>query len=60
MFFRFDYAALGPEATLINCIGLVLVFFGVLVLYLINESVYKRVPLAEDNMLLTAQPEGAN
>lgn len=50
------YSELGPEAMLINFIGIFLAIFGALVLYLINENTYKRVPLPEDDMLLSSSP----
>lgn len=41
------------EGLLINCIGLLLVVFGSLVVYLVSEKGYKRQALPEDAMLLT-------
>jgi cytochrome b-561 len=49
-----DYSALPAEGILINCIGILLVAFAGLVMYLVTETRYKRQPLPEDEMLLTS------
>lgn len=46
-----------PEAFLINFIGVIIAFFGLLVLYLVNEIGYKRQALPEDEFGLTGNPE---
>ncbi|KFO72239.1 Cytochrome b reductase 1, partial [Cuculus canorus] len=42
-----DYSALPPEATFVNCLGILLVIFGALILWMASRSQWKRPP--EDN-----------
>jgi len=42
-----------PEAFVFNFIGMILVFYGLLVLYLVSDVTYKRSALPEDEMTLT-------
>ncbi|KAK9745253.1 Eukaryotic cytochrome b561 [Popillia japonica] len=46
------YESLPAEALLANFMGMVLILFGVLVMYLVTAFEYKRVPIAEDTMIL--------
>jgi hypothetical protein len=46
------YQQLVPEAVLINFIGILIFVFGALTIYLVLHPSYKRVALAEDEMLL--------
>lgn len=48
---------LPSEGLLVNFMGLSIVVFGVLVLFLATKSDFKRKPLPEDTMLLTGQNE---
>lgn len=57
MLFRQDYAALPAEGVLINLIGVFLLCFGVLSLYLVNDISYKRNSLPEENMTLADNEE---
>lgn len=40
-----------------NFMGVVLVFLGAIVIYLINDSTYKRVALPEEEITLTDTTE---
>lgn len=51
---EFKYSRFDPEGVLINCIGVFIVIFTSLVVYLVAESKYKRQPIPEDEMLLTS------
>ncbi|XP_014256067.1 cytochrome b561 isoform X2 [Cimex lectularius] len=51
-----NYAALPGEGVLINLIGLMFVFFGITVVYIVTESNYKRHPRPEDGALLKTSP----
>lgn len=56
--FRNDsYALLPPEGVLVNIIGVLLLCYGVLSLYLVNDVSYKRVSLPEENMTLADNEE---
>lgn len=46
------YASLPPEAYLINFIGILLAVFCGLVVFLLSNSGFRRVPQPEDEMLL--------
>ncbi|XP_055531293.1 plasma membrane ascorbate-dependent reductase CYBRD1 [Wyeomyia smithii] len=48
-----NYAQLPAQAVLMNTIGLLMVVYGSLVVFLVTEPMYKRKPLPEDVMLLT-------
>eukprot|EP00094_Tigriopus_californicus_P006118 TCALIF_05892-PA protein Name:"Similar to CYB561 Cytochrome b561 (Sus scrofa)" AED:0.06 eAED:0.06 QI:479/0.75/0.8/1/1/0.8/5/194/253 len=48
-----DYKSKGAEATLLNWVGVLLIIFGVLVVYLAQNPRYKRLNRPEDEMLLT-------
>uniref|UniRef100_U5ETM5 Putative non-vertebrate eumetazoan cytochrome b n=1 Tax=Corethrella appendiculata TaxID=1370023 RepID=U5ETM5_9DIPT len=48
-----DYAQLSPPGVLVNTIGLLIIVFGGLVIYLATESSYKRQALPDDVILLT-------
>ncbi|CAG2055010.1 unnamed protein product [Timema podura] len=52
-----DYADLPSEGLLINCIGIVLVLFATLVIYIVTESRFKRHSRPEDEILLTGNME---
>lgn len=52
-----NYAKLPAEGILINCIGVLLVAFAGLVMYLVTEPRFKRQPLPEDEILLTSGRE---
>ncbi|XP_033607634.1 cytochrome b561 isoform X2 [Cryptotermes secundus] len=52
-----NYAKLPAEGILINFIGVLLVAFAGLVMYLVTEPRFKRQPLPEDEMLLTSGRE---
>ncbi|KAJ9593041.1 hypothetical protein L9F63_027716, partial [Diploptera punctata] len=49
-----DYSHLPGEGVLVNLIGVFLVLFAGLVIYVATESRFKRQPLPEDEMLLTS------
>lgn len=50
-----DYNLLGSEATLVNFMGVILLAFGLLVLYLVYNPTYKRLALAEDEITLAGR-----
>lgn len=52
-----NYSDFPSEGVLINFIGVLLVSFGALVLYLVTDATYKRVALPEDEISLTGQME---
>lgn len=52
-----NYADLPWEGVYINCIGVLLVSFGALALYLVHDPLYKRVALPEDELALTDHTE---
>ncbi|KAH1011424.1 hypothetical protein HUJ04_000797 [Dendroctonus ponderosae] len=58
-FFTLDakYSAFVPEAFVFNFIALITTFYGLLVLYLVNESAFKRNALPEDELALTGHDE---
>ncbi|XP_020281111.1 cytochrome b561-like isoform X2 [Pseudomyrmex gracilis] len=47
------YADLVPEGMLVNFIGVLLIVFGGLSVYLISQERYRRIPRPEDDMLLS-------
>ncbi|XP_021712866.1 cytochrome b561 isoform X2 [Aedes aegypti] len=51
-----DYRYLPPQGVLVNMIGLLLVVYGGLVVFLVTDPMYKRKALPEDAMLLTHSP----
>ncbi|XP_062550117.1 transmembrane ascorbate-dependent reductase CYB561-like [Armigeres subalbatus] len=51
-----NYSSLPPQAVLVNMIGMLLVVYGGLVVFLVTEPMYKRKALPEDVMLLTHSP----
>lgn len=51
------YALLPPEGVLINVIGVLVLCYGILSLYLVNDVSYKRVSLPEENMTLADNEE---
>lgn len=55
----FDYSKLGDEAVLINMIGLLLILFGGLTVYLVSQERYKRFPRPEDESLMTGGGGGS-
>ncbi|XP_076255985.1 lysosomal membrane ascorbate-dependent ferrireductase CYB561A3-like isoform X2 [Rhynchophorus ferrugineus] len=48
-----SYSSFPPEAFLFNAIGLIITLYGLLVLYLVNEPLYKRATIPEDELALT-------
>lgn len=52
-----DYANLPSHAFFVNTLGILIIVYGVLVVYLVTEPSYKREPLPEDTMLLTGENE---
>ena len=48
-----EYSKLGSEAVLINVIGLLLILFGGLTVYLVSQERYKRFPRPEDESLVS-------
>lgn len=48
-----NYSELPSLGVLVNMIGLLLIVYGGLVVFLVTEPMYKRKPLPEDVMLLT-------
>ena len=55
MFDSFRYRTYGkrdPEGVMANWIGILIIVFGVLVVYLATNYKYKRLPRPEDEMLL--------
>ncbi|XP_076233773.1 transmembrane ascorbate-dependent reductase CYB561 isoform X2 [Calliopsis andreniformis] len=50
-----DYSKLVGEAVLVNIIGLLLVLFGGVSVYLVTQERYKRVPQPEDESLFTGR-----
>ncbi|KAK5638925.1 hypothetical protein RI129_013234 [Pyrocoelia pectoralis] len=52
-----NYSSMGGEAVLVNFIGVILLSFGLLVLYLVYNPTYKRVALAEDDITLVGRVE---
>lgn len=48
-----NYGQLPAPAVLVNMMGLLLIVYGALVVFLVTEPTYKRKPLPEDVMLLT-------
>lgn len=57
MFSMKHYEDMPNEAVLVNSIGILTIFYGSLVIYLVTEQSYKRDPLPEDSMLLTGAQE---
>ncbi|GLG93620.1 Putative cytochrome b561, partial [Gryllus bimaculatus] len=55
--FRKEYSSFDSETWLANFLGVVLLIFGSLVVYLVTESRYKRQPRPEDEILLTGNLE---
>lgn len=56
LLFRHDnYPNFPPEAFVFNAMGLIITFYGLLVLYLVNEPLYKRTSIPEDELALTGQ-----
>lgn len=51
-----DYRNMPPQGVLVNMIGMLLLVYGGLVVFLVTEPMYKRKPLPEDVMLLTHSP----
>lgn len=51
------YSQLPSEAVLANSIGLLIIIFAALVVYLATHRNYKRIPLPEDAILLTGHNE---
>lgn len=51
--FRNNYSKLGNEAVLINVIGLLLILFGGLTVYLVTQERYKRFSKPEDESLVS-------
>lgn len=41
------------EGMVCNTIGLLTIFYGILVLHLVKEAAYRRLALPEDEMVLT-------
>ncbi|NWV44755.1 CYBR1 reductase, partial [Daphoenositta chrysoptera] len=54
------YSASPPEATLVNCLGLLLVIFGSLILWMASRPHWKRPPAENAKILrpIAATPEG--
>lgn len=50
-------SSLPNEGVLVNSIGLLIVLFAGLVVFLATKKDYKRLPLPEDAILLTGQDE---
>ncbi|CAH1992594.1 unnamed protein product [Acanthoscelides obtectus] len=48
-----EYADFRAEGVVFNFMGIFIALYGVLVLYLVNESDYKRAPLPEDQIALS-------
>ncbi|XP_060533443.1 lysosomal membrane ascorbate-dependent ferrireductase CYB561A3 isoform X2 [Cylas formicarius] len=48
-----NYADFPAEGFVYNFIGLITIFYGLLVLYLVGEASYKRSPLPEDEVVLS-------
>ena len=46
------YSKRDPEGVMANWIGVLIIVFGVLVVYLASNWKYKRLPRPEDEMLL--------
>lgn len=51
------YSQLPSQALLVNSIGVLIILYCSLVVYLVTEPSYKRKPLPEDQMLLTGNSE---
>lgn len=52
--FRAKYSLFVGEGILINLIGLLLILFGGLAVYLVSQERYRRLPRPEDVVLLPA------
>ncbi|XP_054011410.1 transmembrane ascorbate-dependent reductase CYB561-like isoform X1 [Hylaeus anthracinus] len=52
-----DYSKLGEEAVLINVIGLLLILFGGVTVYLVTQERYKRFPKPEDESLVSGRSQ---
>ncbi|XP_063218859.1 plasma membrane ascorbate-dependent reductase CYBRD1 [Bacillus rossius redtenbacheri] len=52
-----NYQDLPAEGIFINCIGVVMVGFATLVMYIVTEQRFKRLPRPEDEILLTGGSE---
>lgn len=52
-----NYANLPNSALMVNVMGVLMVVFGALVVYLSTEPTYRRLPLPEDAILLTGSNE---
>jgi hypothetical protein len=48
-----DYTNSEGEGLLVNFIGVFLVLFGAVVIYVVSNHSYRRVAMAEDEMLLS-------
>lgn len=49
--------SLSQEALIVNVLGVLIVVFAILVIYLTSHRDYKRQPLPEDSILLTGHDE---
>lgn len=49
LFREIGYSHLSPEGILINCLGVILVVFTGLVVYLVTKPEYKRQPAPEED-----------
>ncbi|CAB3363514.1 Hypothetical predicted protein [Cloeon dipterum] len=52
-----NYKELPGEGMLINCIGALIVVFAAVVIFVVSNHGYRRVPMAEDETLLTAESQ---
>lgn len=57
LYFRDDYAKFVAEGVLVNVIGLFLIIFGGLTVYIVVQERYRRLPRPEDDVLLTGRNE---
>lgn len=55
--FRDNYSKLVDEAVLINVIGLLLILFGGVSVYLVTQERYKRYPRPEDESLVAGNSQ---
>ena len=51
-FYRGEYGKRAPEGVMANWIGILIILFGTLVVYLATNIKYKRLERPEDSLLL--------